>query len=265
MAIRQPERASSIAMPRPMPRDAPVMRTEFDGMPLSTTMRNARIHLKYPANRSAGQGSVAAQPKNCPMKNTLIFTILAAGLVLAGCNKSTRTSTAANDPAITPTTTPSATSTTTSTDTFGSKVDRATDRVADASRDAADKVRDASHDAANTMRNAGHDLSARMSEWRLSSSEIESDLTANRPIVRSNANAPTGKIDKGNLEKAIKGKLRSDPQLADLSFDVNANSKGEVTLEGKARDAGQVAQAIATALDTEGTAQVTSKIKLDPK
>jgi osmotically-inducible protein OsmY len=200
--------------------------------------------------------------------------MLAAGLVLTGCNKSTRTSTASTDPATTDTT---VRTTRTTTDTVGAKVDRATDRVADASRNAADNVRDASrnaadnvrdasHRAADSMRNAGRDLSARMTEWRLNASDIEADVRANREIVRTNstAGAATGKVDKGEIEKAIKARLNNDPMLPELKFDANCNAKGEVTLEGKARSADQIAHAMAVALDTEGVTQVTSKIKIDP-
>jgi osmotically-inducible protein OsmY len=203
------------------------------------------------------------------MKNTLLFTTLLAGLALTGCNKTTRTSTASTDPAVTTTTTErtvTATPSTTSTDTVGAKIDRTGDRMADASRNAADNVRDASHSAANSMRNAGHDISARMSEWRLSNNDIEADVNASRPVIRtrSSAGAPTGKIDKGTIEKAIKGRLNADAQLADLKFDANANAKGEVELEGKARSLDQISHAIGIALDTDGVTQVTSKIKLDP-
>lgn len=197
------------------------------------------------------------------MKNTLLFTTLVAGLALAGCNKSTRTSTA--DTTVPPATTDT-TTTPTTTDTVGAKIDRAGDRVADATRNAADNVRDASRDAAASMRQAGRDLSARMTEWKLSKSDIEADVMADRPIVRTRTDVvtPTGKIDKGTLEKAIKGRLNADSQLADLKFDVNANTKGEVELEGKARTTDQIAHAIAVALDNDTVTKVTSKIKLDP-
>lgn len=194
------------------------------------------------------------------MKNTLLFTTLLAGVALTGCNKSTRTSTAANDTTLPPAsdtsrTTPVTTSTTPTTDTLGAKVDRATDRVADAGRS-----------AAASMREAGSDLSARVTEWRLSSSDIESDVIANRPVVRTRTPVmtATGKIDKGVLEKAIKGRLHSDAELAGLKFDVNANSEGAVELEGKARTTDQIAHAMAVALDNDGVTKVTSKIKLDP-
>ena len=199
------------------------------------------------------------------MKNTLLFTTLIAGLALTGCNKSTRTAT--TDTTVPATdTTATATTTPTTTDTVGAKIDRAGDRVADATRNAADSVRDASRDAAASMRQTGRDISARMTEWRLSKSDIEADVMANRPVVRTRTDSttPTGKIDKGTLEKAVKGRLHSDPMFADLKFDVNANAKGEVELEGKARTTDQIAHAIATALDNDGVTQVTSKIKLDP-
>jgi hypothetical protein len=190
------------------------------------------------------------------MKNTLLFTTLITGLALTGCNKSTRTSTA--DTTVPPATTTDTTTTTTTTprttDTVGAKIDRAGDRMADATRSA----------AAN-MREAGRDISARMTEWKLSASDIEADVTANRPVVRTRTDAvTTGKIDKGTLEKAIKGRLNADSQLADLKFDVNANTKGEVELEGKARTTDQIAHAMAVALDNDNVTKVTSKIKLDP-
>jgi hypothetical protein len=192
------------------------------------------------------------------MKNTLLFTTLVAGLALTGCNKTTRTSTADTTVPATDTTARTTTTTTTTpttTDTVGAKVDRAADRMADATRNAAANVRE-----------AGHDLSARMTEWRLSKSDIDADVLANRPVVRTRTDAvtPTGKIDKGTMEKAIKGRLNSDPMLADLKFDVNANKEGAVELEGKARTTDQIAHAIAVALDNDGVTKVTSKIKLDP-
>jgi osmotically-inducible protein OsmY len=197
------------------------------------------------------------------MKNTLLFTTLVAGLALTGCNKTTRTSTA--DTSLPPADT-TATTTPASTDTVGAKVDRAGDRVADASRRTANAVSDASRDVTNAARQAGHDISARMTEWKLSTADIEADVMANREIVRTRTDgtAPTGKVDKGNIEKAIKGRLHSDPMFSDLKFDVNANAKGEVELEGKARTTDQIAHAMAVALDTDGVAKVTSKIKLDP-
>jgi osmotically-inducible protein OsmY len=206
------------------------------------------------------------------MKNTLLFSTLIAGIALTGCNKSTRTSTADTTAPATDTTM----STPATTDTAGARLDRATDRAADATRNAADRVGDATRNAADNiadasrsaaanMREAGRDLSARMSEWRLSSNEIEADLKADREIVRTRTAATTTtRIDEDTIENAIKGRLAADTQLSTLKFDVNANNRGEVELEGKARTAEQVARAMAVALDSDGVTKVTSKIKLDP-
>ena len=170
------------------------------------------------------------------MKNTLLFTTLIAGLALTGCNKSTRTSTA-------DTTVPA-----TDTETVGAKMDRA------------------ATDASASMSKASRDVSVKMNEWKLSASDIEADVMANKPVVRTRTDAvtPTGKIDEDTLENAIKGRLHSDAQLANLKFDVNANGKGEVELEGKARTVDQIAHAMAVALDNDTVTKVTSKIKLDP-
>src|SRR5262249_44783305 len=107
------------------------------------------------------------------------------------------------------------------------------------------------------------DLSARITEWKLNSSDIEADVMAGRPVVRSRTDATVGKVDKGNMEKAIKGRFASDSMLSNLKFDVDANSKGEVELEGKAQTTDQIAHAMAVALDNDGVSKVTSKIKLD--
>lgn len=230
-------------------------------------MQNPRSQPKWPANRRSHTRSVAPQALHHPMKNTLIFSTLLTGILLVGCSKETRTDTATAD---TTTVTPSATTTATpanptTSDTVGARVDRAADRTAAATRDAADRVGDAARSVGASMREAGRDLSAKVQEWRLSNSDIEADLNAKREIVRTKttAGAPTGNIDADTLENAIKGRLNADEKLAGLKFDVNANKKGEVELEGKANTVDQVAHAMALALDNDGVAKVTSKIKLD--
>ena len=147
------------------------------------------------------------------MKNTLLFTTLIAGLALTGCNKSTRTSTA-------DTTVPA-----TDTETVGAKMDRA------------------ATDASASMSKASRDVSVKMNRVELSASEHRSRCHGQQAVVRTRTDAvtPTGKINEDTLENAIKGRLHSDAQLANLKFDVNANGKGEVELEGKARTVDQIA------------------------
>lgn len=187
------------------------------------------------------------------MKKSLLFTSLLAGLALAGCNKSTKSDTVATDyPAATP-----ATTTTTA--------DTAAARMENAARNTGNAIERAGERTANAMSNMAHDVSVKLTEWRLSAREIEADIAADRPIVRSrtNAGAPTGNTDKSALQSAVEAKIKADSELANLKLDINADRAGEIQLEGKALTADQVGKAIALALDTEGVSKVTSKIKLD--
>lgn len=228
------------------------------------------------------------------MKNTILYTSLVLGLALTACNRSTRTAsddaTPATDPAYasTSTTTPSSTSatpsstsaagttTTTTSDTLANDVRRGADATGDAMREAGRDIRQAGREAGQEMRETGREASAALSragdkieskfqEWRLNAKDIEADLAADRPIVRTrtDAGAPTGKMDKSTLQSAVEGRIKADSQLANLKLDVNAKSNNEIELEGKAQNAEQVARAIGLALDTEGVQKVTSKIDLD--
>ena len=191
------------------------------------------------------------------MKKTLLVSTLLSGLALTGCNKATHTNTAAADTTATPPATEP---------TVGPRIDAATTRTEAAARDLGNDMSRAADHAKTAMSNAAHDISARVSEWRLSSDDIQADIVAHRDIVRTKDSAgmtATGTIDKSTLEAAVKGRIMADSALADLKLDVNAKRDGEIELEGKAMTAEQVGRAIALALDTDGVTKVTSKVKLD--
>src|SRR5688500_48575 len=119
------------------------------------------------------------------MKNTLLYGTLIAGIALAGCNKSTRTSTA--DTTVPPTdTTAAARPATTPTDTVGGQVRRGGDRGAGAPRD-----------AAASMGQAGRGLSTRMTELGVAKSDIEADVMADCEIIptRSGVTPPLVSAD----------------------------------------------------------------------
>lgn len=182
------------------------------------------------------------------MKKTLLFSALIAGLALSGCNKSTRTDTVSTDP-MTPT----------------SSTDSVANRTETAAREAGNDISRAANSAAASMSNMAHDVSAKVTEWRLSNSDIQADLAADREIVRTRSGnlSPTGNIDKSTLQSAVEGRIRADAELSSLKLDVNGKANGEIQLEGKALTSDQVGRAIALALDTDGVSKVTSKIKLD--
>lgn len=204
------------------------------------------------------------------MKKTLLYSSIVIGLVLAGCNKSTRTSTAANDPQA-PTPDYSATSSTAATTnrTVGDRVETAgrtaANDISRAAESTGDALERAGRKTANAMSNMAHDVSARVTEWKLSNSDLQADIAAKRDIVRTKTNAgtPVGNIDKSALKAAVETRVRSDSQLAPFKLDVEIDHQTEVVLTGKARTADEIGRAIALALDTDGVTKVTSKIKLD--
>jgi osmotically-inducible protein OsmY len=206
------------------------------------------------------------------MKNTLLFSALIAGVALTGCNKSTKTSTAANDAY--PSTADQAAANTQAAanevarDTRNAAQDLANDTRNAADR-AADNVRSGINSAGNAISNAANSVahSARMTEWRLNAADIQADITANKEIVRTktSAGAPTGNMDKSTLKAAVEGRIKADPELATFKIDVDPGANGEINLDGEVNSAEQVGKAIALALDTDGVATVKSKIEVDKK
>lgn len=209
------------------------------------------------------------------MKKTILFTTLVTGLALTtGCGRSTRTDTAATDTTRTDTTMTTAstpvtttTSTTPPTASTATEIDRAASRaadsVSDAGRTAANSVENAARKTGDAMNRAGASMSAQMTEWRLSSQDLDADLRANREIVRtkSTAGAPTGNVDKSQLKKNVQSKVSA--QAASIKdLDVEIDRETEVVLTGEAQSAEQVGQAMGAALSTDGVTKVTSKIKL---
>lgn len=180
-------------------------------------------------------------------------------LAVVGCSKSTRTDTAATD-ATTTSTSADYTATGNATAATSDSLRTSTDRVANDMQSAANSAGSAIGAAASNVA-----TSARVMEWKLSANDIQADLAANREIVRTKdaAGAPTGNIDKSQLESLVEGRLQADTEIASLKLDVDADRNGAVKLSGKAMSAEQVGRAIALALDTEGVTKVSSKVKLD--
>lgn len=189
------------------------------------------------------------------MKKTLILTpiLVAAGLTLVGCNKSTRTDTAST----TDTTVPAATTTE---PTVGQRIDNAAARTGDA-------IADAGRATADAARRAGNNMRAEWNEWKLSNQDLDADLRADRPIIRTRtipAGAPTGvvNVDKSALKANVKANVAQHASMI-KDLDVEIDNETEVVLTGKAMTTGDVAAAIGSALSTDGITKVTSKIKLD--
>jgi osmotically-inducible protein OsmY len=192
---------------------------------------------------------------------TSIALSLALGLLLVGCNKSTRSNSAAAESNNADYTATANTTATNNTTTANNDLNNSADR-------AAGDLRAAGNSAASAIGSAATNVSttARMAEWKLNPSDIQADLDNNKEIVRSKnpeAGAPTGTADKSVVESMVNSRLNADTDIAALKLHVSADKHGEVTLKGKAHSADEVGRAIALALDTEGVTKVTSKVKLD--
>jgi osmotically-inducible protein OsmY len=108
-------------------------------------------------------------------------------------------------------------------------------------------------------------VTTRISEWKLDSTAIQSDLDRGTTIVRTKdtvVGAPTGNTDDSVIESMVKGKLQADPQCSSAMIDVSAHN-GEVNLKGSADSATQIGRAIALALDTQGVTKVSSDVKVN--
>ncbi|MES2692440.1 MAG: BON domain-containing protein [Verrucomicrobiota bacterium] len=116
----------------------------------------------------------------------------------------------------------------------------------------------------STSTTLASDISSRISEWRLNSTDIQSDLDRGATIVRTKdsiVGAPTGASDDDVVETMVKGKLQADSDVSSAKIDVDA-SNGEVMLKGTASKSDAIGRAIALALDTQGVTKVSSDIKV---
>jgi len=110
-------------------------------------------------------------------------------------------------------------------------------------------------------------VSSRITEWRLSASELQSDLDRGVTIVRTKdtvVGAPTGSTDDEVIKTMVKGKLQADSATEKAMIEVDAKN-GEVMLKGSADSAAALGRAMALALDTSGVSKVSSDVKVQAK
>ncbi len=115
-----------------------------------------------------------------------------------------------------------------------------------------------------TASSGSSNVTTRITEWKLSASDIQADLDSGAAIVRSKdtvVGAPTGSTDDSVIENMVKGKLQADAETSKAMIEVDAN-KGEVSLKGSAESANVVGRAMALALDTQGVTKVSSEVKV---
>lgn len=134
------------------------------------------------------------------------------------------------------------------------------DKTEAAVKNAAEKTKDAAIDAKDA-------ISAKLTDWKLTPSDIKADLQKGGRIVRektANAGARTGAaFDNVKVVTVINAKLVGDSRLSALKINVDANN-GTVTLKGSVKSPELIGRAIALALDTDDVVQVISLLTVEP-
>jgi len=109
-------------------------------------------------------------------------------------------------------------------------------------------------------------ISAKLTEWNLTPSDIKADLEKSGRVVRDKTLAAGekvgGALDNARIVTVINGKYVGDKDLSALKINVDA-SEGVVTLKGTVASVELIGRAIALALETEGVSQVISVLTLD--
>jgi len=135
-----------------------------------------------------------------------------------------------------------------------------TDTAVDKTKDAANTAVDKTKEVATDTKNA---ISDKLTEWKLTPSDIKADLQKGATIVRTKTVAAGEKVasvaDNARIVTVINGKLVADADLSALKINVDANA-GMVTLKGTASSEAAIGKAIALALDTDGVTQVSSEL-----
>jgi len=127
-------------------------------------------------------------------------------------------------------------------------------RTGDAMKNAADKTKDAAMDAKDA-------IADKFAEWKLTPSDIKTDLEKGGRVVRSKSSTVGAKagatFDNAKVVTVINAKLVGDSKLSAIKINVDAD-QGIVTLKGTVKSPDLIGRAIALALDTDDVVQVVS-------
>ncbi len=147
-------------------------------------------------------------------------------------------------------------------DTVVDKTKAAADTAVDKTKEAATAVADKTKEVAIDVKNA---VSDKLTEWKLTPSDIGRDLENGARVVRNKTVAAGEKVasvaDDARIVTVINAKLVADSDLSAWKIDVDADA-GVVTLKGTANSPGSIGKAILLALDTDGVTQVVSLLKV---
>lgn len=127
-------------------------------------------------------------------------------------------------------------------------------------KNAAEKTKDAVIDAKDAVAD-------KLTEWKLTPSDLKADLEKGGRIVRSKAASATTRtgaaFDNAKVVTVINAKLVGDSKLSAIKINVDAD-QGIVTLKGTVKSPELIGRAIALALDTDDVVQVVSLLTVQP-
>ena len=91
------------------------------------------------------------------------------------------------------------------------------------------------------------------------------DEPSRQPPANQTTSSPSMAMSDSDLEKAVRAKLESEPQLKDVKLDVDANAdKNEVTLSGTVRSQDLRSKAVELAKSAHAGLNVNDKIDVKP-
>lgn len=128
------------------------------------------------------------------------------------------------------------------------------DKTKAAANTAVEKTKEVAKDVKNAV-------SDKLTEWKLTPSDIGRDLEKGGRVVRNKTVAAGEKVasvaDNARIVTVINAKLVGDSELSALKINVDADA-GVVTLKGTAQSPAAIGKAILLTLETDGVTQVIS-------
>jgi osmotically-inducible protein OsmY len=122
--------------------------------------------------------------------------------------------------------------------------------------------------AGEALFRTGEALKAKAEVLGLKPDQIKEELARTGRVVRRQSRELAGQAADATVDAAttatVKARLAADRELSVWSIGVSTTA-GHVTLDGTVNSEEHIARAITLALETDGVAQVTANLKVEPK
>jgi hypothetical protein len=147
------------------------------------------------------------------------------------------------------------------------QTDQAKEKTVAVAEKTKEVVSNAASKTADAAVRAKDAIADKMTEWKLSPTDIKEDFQKTGRVVRSKSQAVGQRVgevfDDARVVTAIKAKYVTDSHLSAFAINIDAD-KGAVTLNGTVKSLDHAGRAMALALDTEGVTSVISLLRIEP-